>query len=229
MTAALAKRPALDEGLMARQLSDQYGRAIGGLMEVVKFGAMMLRLREYLVPARGEGNINNLHKRGEGLDGWLKAHCPTISNGTAYRFMSIAEGLLREFEIGRKVDLFELLSADRAQLAPALLRKRAEITNFLEGKSQRQLLLSLGMGSPSARGGDRGNTHAYGDEAVEAARRREERVWSDVLEALTLNGAKAKTYLYLSTAQLQTLEVAMDDMLRALREEIRTRKAAKRG
>lgn len=134
MSKAIAKPDAPDEALLARQLTEQYQRAVGGLWEVVKFGAMMIHLHTTL-SARGQS--------GKGVSNWIEQHCPEISRPTAYRFMAIAEGIRDELQIGVRTDLVKLLTADHKELEPKRLKKQAAIRDFLEGRSQRQLLLIL--------------------------------------------------------------------------------------
>lgn len=153
MSKALVKSISPDETLMAAQLTEQYKRVTGWPGEVVKFGAMMLNLQEKIVnSARG---INSRPMRGPGsssgsLKQWIKERCPEISISTAWRCMAIAEGIRDKFQIGRRVDLLALLTAEHKDLEPKLLKKRADIRGFLEGKSQRQLLRSFGSDKESA-------------------------------------------------------------------------------
>lgn len=143
-----------DQALMARQLSEQYQRAVGGLWEVVKFGAMMMHLRAALVGVAGPGNSGSgRYASGSGIEAWIKTNCPEISRPTAYRFLAIAEGLREEVKLGVKVDLLHLLTADHADLEPKLLKKRADIQDLLEGRSQRQLLLMFAEPKIGGNGG----------------------------------------------------------------------------
>ncbi len=145
-----------DDALMGEQLTTQYRRAVGGLMEVLRFGAMMIELRGVL-SARGQNSAlcptRGPTAKGTGLDSWLSAHAPSISRPTAYRFLSLAEGLREEFRLGVRCDLVRLLSAPLEELEPAQAKRRARIEEFLEGKSQRQLLFDFGIEHPRPRGG----------------------------------------------------------------------------
>lgn len=158
MSHAVVKQSDAHEAQMAAQLSQQYQRAVGGLWEVMKFGAMMLKLREHLVlSARGQ----NSPLRGPGssesaLSTWLTNHCPDVARPTAYRFMALADGLKKELELGAKADLCLLLDRDGDPLTPAQQRTRNEIALFLEGKSQRQLLFRFAVADPKQRGGYHG-------------------------------------------------------------------------
>jgi hypothetical protein len=131
---------------MGRQLTVQYGRAIGGLLEIGIFGAMMQKLRETIaVSARGHGG--KFGDKDTGIKSWLEQYAPTISRPTAYRFMEIADGLRREFNLG-KVDLQYLLTTEPKKLEPPLAKKREQIQEFIEGRSQRQLLFYFAKTDP---------------------------------------------------------------------------------
>lgn len=140
---------------MARQLSEQYQRAVGGLWEVVKFGAMMMHLQNALFPELiGTGNAKKFASDGDGLKGWLSDNCSEINLKTAYRFKGLAEGLQKEFKLGEPADLHRLLTADASDLNRADLKTREEIAGFLEGQSQRQLQFRFMADKPA--GGKRG-------------------------------------------------------------------------
>ncbi len=152
MSKSLAKVVSMDEALMARQLGEQYQRAVGGIWEVVKFGAMLAHLRDSLIDAaKQKHDGSGRYADGEGLKAWLDVNCPDISRRNAYRFMAIAEGLREELHVPERVDLVALLTADHTTLEPKLLKHRSKIADFLEGKSQRQLLLMLGDSSQATR------------------------------------------------------------------------------
>ena len=133
-----------DDALMGAQLTEQFKKAITATREVVIFGAMMIRAREHTVSTRGHGG--KFGEKGEGFKAWLDEFSPDVarSRPTAYRFMALAEGVQEEFNVGKKCDLTLLLTAPDDELTPALRNKQRSILDFLEGKSQRQLLLQLG-------------------------------------------------------------------------------------
>ena len=153
MSTQISKKDApTNEKLMAQQLSEQYQLAVGGLWEVVKFGAMMIHLRGAMSTC-GHNATHGPQTKGQGVEGWLKDNCPEISRPTAYRFMAIAEGLREEVKLGVKVDLLNLLTADHKDLEPKLLKKRSDIQDLLEGRSQRQLLLMFAEPKSGGEGG----------------------------------------------------------------------------
>ena len=134
---------------MGEQLTEQYRRAIGGIVEVLKFGAMMMRVRDHSFSGKKSGN----GIKGDGLKGWLTEFAPAVNLSTAYRFMALAEGAQEEFALGKKADLHLLLTAPDEELGDKLRKKKSAIMDFIEGKSQRQLLLAFGNESSNGRGG----------------------------------------------------------------------------
>lgn len=142
MTTSLQKsaiRNQAPETQMAHQLSEQYQRAVGGLWEVVKFGAMLVFLQEKIAPAVASVKTGNRYAEGDGLKAWLAEHCPDVKISTAWRFKGLAEGLQKEFKLGEPADLHRLLTAPEDELNRADRKTREEIAGFLEGQSQRQL------------------------------------------------------------------------------------------
>jgi hypothetical protein len=129
-----------DERLIARQLSEQYQRAVGGLWEVVKFGAMLAHTQQHLfADLRGKGGSRGIESSGDGLKAWLAEQCADINYKTAWRFKGLAEGLQKEFKLGQPADLQRLLTSSEDDLTRADRKVRQEIGDFLEGQSQRQL------------------------------------------------------------------------------------------
>ncbi len=145
-----------EDGLLGRQLSEQWDKVVGGQREQLVFGAMMMKLRARIATGSACGASKASHdptKKGTGLKGWLKEHAPRVAESTAYRLMEIAEGVRAEFKLGAKVDLELLLAAQIENLDGALAKKRAAIEQCIEGQSQRQLLLTFGK-EAKLRGGD---------------------------------------------------------------------------
>lgn len=122
---ALAVHPRLDEALaqydaldaLAPQIARQYTRALDGLYEAYRFGALLITVRNALDAIHDQllqktdvsgsltcenareitvgRNGNVLHEggwnRGTGLKDWLATHCPEINYKTACRFLAVAQ------------------------------------------------------------------------------------------------------------------------------------------
>jgi hypothetical protein len=223
VTKALATIPAND-ALMAKQLSAQYQNAIGGLWQVVKFGAMMLMLRDKLVlsargqnsPLRGPGSTEN------SLGTWITENCPEINRATAYRFMAIADGLKNEFKLGVKVDLYQLLEATPTALDAKSLKTRNAIEAFLEGKSQRQLLFSFAREDQVRRGGLR----IPGEDLTpeEEIKRRTERAreeWGHTLKELEIMGVKEESWAMLNKSEQEAILGVLEKVAKRIRQHHR--------
>ena len=127
-----------DDALMGSQLTEQYHRAVGGMREVLRFGAMMLQLRENLftreqVSVGGRGNK-------DGISLWLSEHAPEVNRTTAYRFMHVAEAVAAQFKAPAKVSFIELATKPAAELPAKLREKQLELFEFIDGTSQRSWL-----------------------------------------------------------------------------------------
>lgn len=140
---------------MGRQLREQELKVNRAEFELFIFGGMMLTIRakvdstrEVNSPKRGPGT------KGTGLKAWMKKNAPEVSEGRAYKYMNLAEALITEFRLGKKVDLVHLLTAAPEQLPPALQNLRKKIAKLVEGKSDRQLMFLFGTAAPKKKGGD---------------------------------------------------------------------------
>jgi hypothetical protein len=140
----VARAGATDEELGA-QLTEQYGRAIGGMTEVLKFGAMMMMLRQHIDSTRGvdrDGGKKSGAKydADTGVKAWLKRFAPEIKHATAYRFLHVAESVMAAFAVPAKISFVELATTPAAELPEKLQRKQTELREFANGTSQKSWL-----------------------------------------------------------------------------------------
>ncbi len=224
----LATKDAAQFPEMGRQLTLQYDRAVGGIRDVLIFGAMMLQLRAVISSARGQVHPGGANSKDTGINGWLNEYAPKVSRPTAYRFMDLAEGIRDEFKLGAKVDLQHLLTTDPKKLEPALAKKRAAILEFVEDKSQRQLLFSIGKSSPQ-----RQQYHATRkDGSARAERRTKDEideayargVWDDELKGELGRWADERLFERLDDKRLTEL----NEILMSLTPAVRTLAAQRR-
>jgi len=150
------------------QVRGQYRRAVGGTLEIIRFGAMLWELDAELAAADG-GREARCSSRGDGasLKAWMEGNCPEINYKTAIRYKGVAAGLQSTFQIPQSLPLTLALPAPEgaqdadAQALPAGCRVSAErvrkireqISEMLEGKSLRQLTFDFGLAEPPAKGG----------------------------------------------------------------------------
>lgn len=130
---------------MAEQLTAQYQRAVGGMRNVVLFGAMMLKLQDFItVSARGHGG--KFGDKNSGVKAWLARYAPDISRSTAYRFMAVAEAVQAEYKLPAKAEPlgFAAFATAKPEDLPEPLRvKQQELWQNIEGTSQRSWLDKL--------------------------------------------------------------------------------------
>jgi hypothetical protein len=133
-----------EDAVMGAQLTDQYQRAVGAMTEILKFGAMMMMLRERLsvlaprVESKRSGS--GRYAPGTGLKAWLKEHAPDVKEATAYRFMHIAEAVADKFTVKGKISFAELATKPADELPKAMQKKQLELWDFVNGTSRNSWL-----------------------------------------------------------------------------------------
>lgn len=131
-----------DTGELARQIKDQFDKAVGGMVDFIALGALGLRLREAIVSTRGQVATGGKDAKGTGIKGWLESNHLDYTRQTLYRAMEAAENIAAEFKLGPKADLYDILKGKKPE--PKQLALREKINAFVAGKSKRQLLISVG-------------------------------------------------------------------------------------
>lgn len=154
--AELSETSAPQIALMRQQLSEQYPRAVAAMVEILKFGAMMMRFREILMSTRGH---KELPRGVNAKDGGLKALLPAeINRVTAYRFEEIAKAIALDYEevvgkkIARQFSLPDLVTTPAKDLPAAAQAKQLSLFDYVAGTSQRSWLDRIRP--EKARGGD---------------------------------------------------------------------------
>lgn len=134
--------PSDNNSELGKHLTDQYHRATGAMAEVLKFGAMMMILRDHLAnnSTRGVVRTGGAKAKDTGIKGWLKEFAPEIKEPTAYRFLHVAEVVAKEFVLPGKISFPELATKPPETLPPALAKKQSELWDFVNGTSQRSWL-----------------------------------------------------------------------------------------
>jgi hypothetical protein len=188
-----------EDQLRGQQLTQQWELACAGMIEIIKFGAMMLQLRQFLIPrAESKHTGSGRYAKGEGMKAWLEEFAPSISRTTAERYMALAESLQDHFRLGKRVDLALLLSSPDEELGQKLAEKKSALLDFVYGKSQRQLLFELSEGHRGGGAGDPGGAHVITYEQL-TLRLHD----ACVTAAATLQGIHAqKAYYALNDAEL---------------------------
>jgi hypothetical protein len=159
---------------MGLQLTEQYGRAVGGMTEVLKFGAMMMLLREHidsknLNSTRGVKLPRGVNAADGGMKAWLKRFAPQVKEATAYRFLHVAESVAESFQLPAKVSFIELATKAAAELSEKLQKKQLELWDFVNGTSQRSWLDRFAPHKPLGGRRESKKTPATPEEEAETA------------------------------------------------------------
>jgi hypothetical protein len=105
--------PALPVEALPEMVTEQWHRAQEGLLEILRFGAMMIEVGNVIqldkIHHRGQ------HSKGNGLQGWLSEHCPTVHYQTAMGYMRAAQGLVKMLELREETPLLQLMGGDVTQ------------------------------------------------------------------------------------------------------------------
>ena len=142
--------PAADDSAIGQQLTAQYQRAVGGMREVLIFGAMLKQVEKELETSCVHGGHNSASRgptaKGLGLKGWLATNAPEISRPTALRFLGVTEAIAQEYQaiVGEKIakcyDLPALVLANADDLDEQTALKQGELFSYVAGTSQRSWL-----------------------------------------------------------------------------------------
>jgi hypothetical protein len=159
--------PASEDALMGEQLTTQYRRAVGGMQEVIIFGAMMIKLREKFpeITKKGPAAKSN-STRGVTPDEpapitlkkWLGTYAPEVKESTAYRFLHVTESIANKYAeiVGSKtakmISLPDLVTLPAEELPKGCEAKQLELFEFVNGTSQRSWLDMFSPESAQKRG-----------------------------------------------------------------------------
>ncbi len=222
---------------MGAQLTEQYHRATEGMRAVVRFGAMMLQLRQELatVSTRGQVSGGKDSTRGAfssggpgrgkkgGLSEWLRTFAPDVPEATAYRFMQVAESVQDSFNalsaaaLNKAGGFAAFVTADPALLPEKLAAKQLELWSFVDGTSQRSWLDKLRP--HKLQGGKRErdpNKEAPNpnDPSVMASN-----IWAPLLRQLAEEGLTERSWMHLPKAELEHLDGLLLDIRKAIKGE----------
>jgi len=137
---------AMDAERMPEMVTEQWRRAQDGLLEILRFGAMLYEVKRALescvVPrdnARSWGGWN----KGQGLKAWLEEHCPEVNYFTARGYMAAVKGLREAAQVREEAPLLALMGEPdmKAEAVDAETRERVMETI---GNSSLRLLREAG-------------------------------------------------------------------------------------
>jgi hypothetical protein len=134
--------------LMGEQLTAQFERATGGMREVLIFAAMMMKLRESIVSARGHVATGGADSKDSGIKAWIAENAPKINRATAYRLESVGKSVAERWtglsdSLAKKITFPALVTEPEQKLAKIdrrLPKKQKELFEYVQGTSQRSWL-----------------------------------------------------------------------------------------
>jgi hypothetical protein len=131
------------DGIMGAQLTVQWEKAIRGESEQHLFGAMMILLMARLKSDSTRGvapKSGSPATKGTGMKAWLQKHAPSVAEGTAFRWMKAAKGLMKRAGIDVADRLQSLLETPADDLPEPERLKQGELFDLIAGTSQAELL-----------------------------------------------------------------------------------------
>lgn len=207
--------------------------ALGVMPKVLRFGVMMLWLRELVAnnSTRGIVRTGGAAAKDTGLKALLAERAAEVPLASAWRFMGVAEAVLAEFKVPASVlnklrdskqespiSLFaKFVSAPAAALPEPLQVKQLELWQFVSGTSQRSWLDRL---KPKRKGGDNTPRDADGKRVTDPDNPADVAldIWTPILRDLELHGIEQQTWADLPEVELARLGGVLTDIQRLLRE-----------
>jgi hypothetical protein len=144
------------------QVTGQYRRANAGMLEVVRFGAMLMEIEQELRP---DAITNRHHKGNGGLEKWIADNCPDVNYNTALQYKRLAAAMLRTLGAPAKVRPTLLIPeldglADASEEIPEakrgkVIEVRGQILESVNGKGLYQCMFDFGLAERKPQGGSR--------------------------------------------------------------------------
>jgi len=153
---------------IGRQIEDLHRKSTLGLLDCVAMGDLVAQVRKVVstVETTSQKATRGPQTKGDGIKGWLEAYTSgVVPLSTAYRYEELAENVRAELKIGQKVNLAKVITGEIKD--GGAVKLLAKVSDFVAGKSQRQLL--IGIGKPDAQIG--GKRSARTKPSTEAERR----------------------------------------------------------
>lgn len=129
---------------IGRQIEGLYEETTQGMVKCVALGDLVRQFRGVVstVDTTTRKASHGPQTKGEGIKAELAKYAPNVPRTTAYRFEDLADAVRDELKVGVKVNLHNVLLGNKPD--EKTLKLRAKITDFVAGKSQRQILLEVG-------------------------------------------------------------------------------------
>jgi hypothetical protein len=217
-----------------QEVSAQYRRAVNGVLEMVRFGAMLMEVEVSSSRVITRDNTGKIDGREDGLRGWLASNCPEVNYQTAMRFKHLAEGVHARCKVPAATPLrlclpgpggdMDATPADVAawtgpgrRVSDDKLRQlRQEVWQLIDGKSARQLQFAF-----VSEAGPKGGALHVGEltEEQKYARRRADahKLWTEGVDRLSECVKTYKNHLLLDADVARMLVVRVEFLRDALK------------
>lgn len=201
----------------ADSITSQWRKANAGLLEIVRFGAMLVENDMSLKRQTHKGCIQT----GESIKGWLEQQCPEINYKTAMGYKIIAEQMRDKYKIPKKLPLTLALPQADGTISvyvpdsinideKKVEQYQREFYGMCEGKSMYQLTLDLGIREPKPRGGAKNMPKNFTEvQKLETQQDAAGEYWKGAVENMLFQVKSVKSHLLLSSAQLDQLLVQL--------------------
>jgi len=216
----------------------QWRRANAGLLEIVRFGAMLVEIDTCLKRQTTSKSKHDPSGEGPSIKKWLEIHCPDINYHTAIGYKLVAEQMRDKYKIPAKLPLtlalpkpdgtIEAYVPDTINIEKSKVEKyQREFYGMCEGKSMYQLTLDLGIREPKPRGGDRKSgkdkTKLTKEQQLELQIKAAGEYWNNTLNDMCFHVNKTKSHKLLNEAELTQaltrLRVVADALKDALKKD----------
>lgn len=155
--------PAVQVDHTPEELTNQWRRANAGLLEIVRFGAMLVEIDMSLKRQTHKGGC---FQTGDSLKTWMDENCPDINYKTAMGYKVVAEQMRDKYKVPAKLPLtlalpqsdgtIKVSIPDTINIPESRVETlQREFFGMCEGKSMYQLTLDLGIREPKRKGGAR--------------------------------------------------------------------------
>jgi len=131
----------------AEAVCEQYRKAVAGVVEMVRFGAMLLEVESCLTCETARRNQHS----DETLKGWLTVNCPEVNYKTAMRFKGLAMQVRESCKLPKATSLLLCLPGDDdagEAVSAEVAKARGQVHELLDGRSARQLMFAFASESP---------------------------------------------------------------------------------
>lgn len=204
----------------------QYQRAIGGTLEIIRFGAMLIEIDMSLTRETHKGGC---FQTGDSLKSWMEDNCPEINYKTAIRYKTLAQGLQDMFKIPAKLPLTLALPSadgspkvyvpDNVNVSVERVEKiQLQVWELVNGKSARQLQFDFGLTNPKPKGGARNlPKNLTAEESYKLQCDAADQVWARFGDDMVDQVRRIKSHLMLSSGRLDQVLVQLEAVRDALK------------